>query len=207
MKKLILSLFCYSSIFPQVSLYQGRNPYINNYNDGEIIRIHVNSSFAVTINGEWNRNLQVNLKLLPDKKNLPFLNASEESRNNNRQNKERQNVSEKFKFILSAIVTRQPDGNYRLNANKSISVDGKTTRVLCTGLINEKSIINGDVHSDSIADLNLTINSQPQPTLDESYTGEAGEKTEGAAAQTGFSEEQMKKYVIQYMKEVLGALK
>jgi flagellar basal body L-ring protein FlgH len=216
MKKIIfislMIMYSSSNVFPQVSLYDGRNPYANNYHDGDIIRIHVNNNFAMTVSGEWNRNMEVNLKLQPDKKNLDFLKESEESRNSRRQSKERQNVSEKFKFTVSAVINKQADGNYRVNANKTVTVDGKLTRIVCTGIINAKSIVNGSVNSDEIADLNLNVVSQPQPSKDETYKGpeaaKEGEKEQASDGPQGnFSKDQMKKYIVEYMKEVLGGLK
>jgi hypothetical protein len=208
-KKIILILLALftSNVFSQISLYNGRNPYVNNFNDGDIIRINVNSSFAITINGDWNRNLEVNLKLQPDKKNLPFLNESEQSRNNQRQTKERQSTTEKLKFNISAIINRQAGDTYRINANKTIIMDGKITRIICTGLVNGKSIMGGTVNSDNIADLNLNIISQPQPARDESFTGNPEDQKETEGTQGTFSQEQIKKYILEHMKELLGALK
>lgn len=203
-------------MYSQVSFYDGKNPYVRHYNDGEIIRVNINSLFAVTVSGEWNRNFEVDLKLMPDKKNLNFLQDSEQTRNNSRKSKERQNVTEKFKFTISAVITRDPTGNYRLTANRIINLDGKITRVVCTGLVHEKSISNGAVNSDEIAELNLTVISQPQPARDETYNGPAPEKEDVNAAgqeeKTGgpegnFSKEEMRKYIVEYMKEILGALR
>jgi len=216
MQKIIIIwfvLFPVSFLYPQVSLYDGRNPYTGNYNDGDIVRVYVNNVFNVTINGEWNRNLEVNLKMEPDKDNLAFLKKSQQSRNNQRQSKERQNVQEKFKFNVSAIINKQVAGFYKITANKTVSIDGKITRVLCTGLISEKSIVNGSVNSDEIADLNLVIVSQPQPVKDDSYNGALPEKenneknTEKEQNSGNFNKEQVKAYVIEQLREILGALK
>ncbi|MDH4262030.1 MAG: flagellar basal body L-ring protein FlgH [Spirochaetia bacterium] len=215
MKKIIpilLFVLLTANEYSQVSLYDGRNPYVNNYNDGDIVIINVNNNFSITINGEWNRKIEVNLKLEPDKKNLDFLKESQQSRNSQRQNKERQNVVEKYKFNISAIINKQAGGLYKINADKTINIDGKITRVICTGLINEKSIINGTVKSDEIAGLNLTVISQPLPAKDETYNGndtkEQDTKNElKEDAESNFSKEQIRKYVVEYMKEILGVLK
>jgi len=208
---LFLIVFYTIEITAQISLYQGLNPYSTNSSQGEIIRVNVSSSFSLTINGTWNRNMEINLRMEPDRKNLSFLNSSQQSKNSNRKSMERQNVSEKFNFIISAFINKQDDGSYKITGNRIVTIDGKTTRVQLTGFTDSKSIVNGVVHADSIADLNLFVQSQPQPALDNSYNGgveDNGVNKEGELAKNqDFTPEQTRKYVIEYLQEILGGLK
>lgn len=211
------------ALYAQTSLYRGKNPYTKNYNNGDVIRIKINNDFIIKATGEWNRNFEINMNLRPDTKNLPFLNSSEQNHTTNDKQKMRQNVSQRFRFTLTGTITLQPDGTYRLTAIKSIEVDGTQTRITCTGIIQEKFIKNGSIDADDIANLNLVITSKPKVPRDTTYTMGGGQNAANNTAANGatnnqnrqnqngatdqkFTPAQIRKYVIQYMQEILGGL-
>lgn len=192
-----------SFIYSQTSLFSGVNPYNNRLKTGDIIKVRVNNNFSINLSGDYNRNFEVKLKLMPDNNNLPFLKQSEESRTNVRKIKEKQVAIEKFIFDLPARIVVQDDGIITINGNSTINTNGKMTQTTLTGIINEGSVKNRTVISSEILNLNMQINSRPELPRDRTFSpNEPPESSDSS----GFSEEEIKRYVNQYLQEILGGL-
>jgi len=210
----VVLMVAVGSLQGQSSLWRGVNPYKDNYLSGQILKVEVSEFFEIKVSGDWARNFEVDLKVDPDPKNTPFLQSSEESRDNHRKWKERQNVKEEFIFSINGIITVRADGLFDINATRDIQIDGKQTSVRLSGVINPGDIRNGVIKSDRIANLNLVIISKPVIERDQNYTitpppqneGEEGTNGNPAVTPELFTQEQKNRYIIEHIREILGGL-
>jgi len=215
---IFFTIFMSESFYAQTSLWNNSNPASSNLNNNEILTVLVDENFTIKIDDKWNRNIEMDLMLTPDREYGNFLKPVEESRSNARKVSEKQSVSERIKFSLPARIEEQGNNLYRITATKSFSVDNKESLVQITGFIHARYVKNRSVRSSDIADLTMSItsiakaekNNQIQMQAPEAPVTEnqvaPGSQVNQAPATPVLTEQEKKDITLKYIQEVMGAL-
>jgi len=206
------------SFYGQTSLWNNSNPAGSNLNNNEILTVLVDENFIIKIDDKWNRNIEMDLMLTPDREYGNFLKPVEESRSNARKVSEKQSVSERIKFSLPARIEDQGNNLYKITATKSFSVDNKESLVQITGFIHARYVKNRSVRSSDIADLIMSIssiaktekNNQVQMQAPEAPVPEnqaaSGSQVNPVPETPSLTEQEKKDITLKYIQEVMGAL-
>jgi len=207
MKKKILLLAIIISgeaIFGQVSVYNGADPYRQIFQNGDLVKIFISENLAIEVKNDWSGTTEMELKLTPDKKYFDFLQGTEQSRNSERVQKERNSIKEKFELTIMARIQRLENRLLGVNAQKTVTLDGRESVIQITGVTHPRYIKKSEVSSENVAQLAITIRVKPPIARSNTVTTlEAGE-TEGETP--SLSEEQKNQILLNHIREVLAAL-
>ena len=201
------------SILGQSSLWQDRNPYRDNIEPGQMLEVKVDEVFHINIDSQWDTNTRIQLQLLPDTKNLPFLSSSEQSKTKDSQSKARYRIRDRLAFSMQAIVGASQQNNiYPIQARKTLVIDGKPTRITLTGFIDPKYVKNDMVSSRHVADLNLSVRTEPPPVLDNSIQlkpprpEEITDPENPPPDKAELSEAEKQAILLNHLREIIGIL-
>ena len=205
---LIAALTC-AALFAQESLWKDQNPYVAPPKEGEIVSIEVNESFNIVSDGQWKSSQQFEMKLVPDTKNIPFLTNSQQNKSRSKSSNANNKTRDSYRFHLTGILgARQADGNFPLNATKSLNIDGKPVNVRLTGIVDARRIKQGSIESRFVGNLSLTVQSEPPFPKDEKLNLKppAGTDPNSKPTMTEFSDQLRKELLIDHMKQILGGM-
>ena len=205
----LCALFTCAALFAQESLWRDQNPYFAPAREGEIVAIEVNESFNIVSDGQWKSAQQFEMKLVPDTKNIPFLTTSQQNKSRSKSSNSNNKTRDSYRFHLTGILgAKQPDGNYPINAQKSLNVDGKPVNVRLTGIIDPRRIRQGTIESRFVGNLSLTVQSEPPFPKDQKLDLKppAGTDPNSKPTMTEFSDQLRKELLIEHMKQILGGM-
>jgi flagellar basal body L-ring protein FlgH len=198
-----------STLLAQESLWRDQNPYVAPARNGEIVAIQVNESFQLVSDGQWNSSQKFEMKLVPDTKNIPFLTASQQSKSHSKNSNNNSKLRDTYKFQLTGILgAKQADGNFPINAQKNLNIDGKPVRISLTGIIDPRRIRQGMIDSRFIGNLTLNVQSEPPFPKDNKLNLKppAGTDPNSKPTMTEFSDQLRKELLIEHMKQILGGM-
>lgn len=193
----------------QESLWRDQNPYASPPRDGEIVAIEVNESFHIVSDGQWKSSQQFEMKLVPDTKNIPFLTNSQQNKSRSKSSNSNNKTRDSYRFQLTGILgAKQADGNYPINAQKSLNIDGKPVNVRLTGIIDPRRIRQGTIESRFVGNLSLTVQSEPPFPKDQKLDLKppVGTDPNAKPTMTEFSDQLRKELLIEHMKQILGGM-
>jgi hypothetical protein len=197
------------TLLAQESLWRDQNPYVAPARNGEIVAIQVNESFQLVSDGQWNSSQKFEMKLVPDTKNIPFLTASQQSKSHSKNSNNNSKLRDTYKFQLTGILgAKQADGNFPINAQKNLNIDGKPVRISLTGIIDPRRIRQGMIDSRFIGNLTLNVQSEPPFPKDNKLNLKppAGTDPNSKPTMTEFSDQLRKELLIEHMKQILGGM-
>lgn len=206
---LLLIVGASAPITPQESLWRDQNPYVAPPREGEIVAIEVNESFTLVSDGQWNSSQKFETKLVPDTKNIPFLTNSQQSKSNSKSSLNNSKNRDSYRFQITGILgARQADGNFPVQATKSLNIDGKPVRVQLNGIVDARRIRQGTIESRFIGNLTLNVQSEPPFPKDQKLNLKppAGTDPNSKPTMTEFSDQMRKELLIEHMKQILGGM-
>ncbi len=201
------------ALWAQTSLWQDHNPYISAVRSGDILEILVDENLVTDVDSKWERSDKLELKLYPDTKNLPFLNSSEQSRADNRNNKVRYKLKDGLSFRIAGIVGEaRNDGRvYTLQATRNVRVDGKPAQVQLSALFDPRQVKNRTVRSSQLAELAIVIVSEPpvvrNTTINLKPPRNPADTTPPQPVSTAeLSEQEKQQILLRHLQQILGGL-
>ena len=203
------SVFGVNALNAQESLWRDQNPYVSPTREGEILEIEVTETFSIDTDGQWDNAHRYQTKLVPDTKNIPFLTTSEQSKSNSKNNRNRYKLKDQYRFsVTGQLGKKQDNGNFEINAQRSTTLDGKPVRITLSGVIDSRRIKQGKIESKHIANLSMTITSEPPFPKDQKLNLQPppGTDPKSKPGVTEFSESLRKELLIEHMKQILGGL-
>ena len=212
-QRILFLLLTSTSPFGQSSLWQDKSPYVNDLKAGQMIEVKIDEVFHINIDSKWDTSTKIKFQLSPDTKNLPFMYSSEQSKVKDRQSKARYRIRDRLNFSLQAIVGAPQQNNiYPIQAQKSLIIDLKPTRIRLTGLINPKHVRNDRISSKHIANLNLHILTDPPPERDSTIQlkppkpEDIRDPQNPPPAKAELSEAEKQKILLKHLQEIIGIL-
>ena len=211
--KLIFLFLTFTLLLGQSSLWQGKSPYGDNLEAGQMIEVKIDEVFDININSKWDNSAKIELQLLPDTKNLPFLKSSEQSKTRSRQSQARYQIRDKLNFTMQAVIGAPQQNNlYPIQAQKSLIIDLKPTSITLTGLINPRYVRNNTISSKHVANLNLNINTEPPADRDTSLRlkppkpEEITDPQNPPSPKAELSEAERQQILLRHLQEIIGVL-
>lgn len=198
-----------AAVMAQESLWRDQNTYVAPPREGEIIAIEVNESFQLINDGQWNTSQRYETKLVPDTKNIPFLTTSQQSKSNSKNSSNTSKFRDTYKFQVTGILgAKQPDGNFPIQAQKNLTIDGRPVRIQVSGIIDPRRIKAGSIQSRYVGNLTMNVQSEPPFPKDQKLNLKppAGTDPNSKPTMTEFSDQMRKELLIEHMKQILGGL-
>lgn len=210
MKNKILTVFLFLSgwfIYSQTSIWQDHNPYSVSYKENDIIMVHVQEQFSISMKGEWGYSDEKKRVWNPDTVNFEFLRKSSQNKTASEKNVYSIKSNDGVKFKMPARITgRAQTGVYQIEGTRQINISGKPVRIRLTGMVSGRDIQKYAVQSQNIVDLNINIEMKITPPKDNSVqmkqTGEGEERKSEAA----LSDDEKERYKLEQIRQILGAL-
>ena len=197
-------------VFAQESLWQDYNPYSSNIQDGQFIQVKVNEVFNFSVDGTWDDKNNMSLNLTPDATHLKFLKPSKQTKKYKNKSKSKLNYLRKFNFSVTGILTKVARKSYfKIVASKSFFIDQNIAVVKINGLVNANFIKNNIIDSKSIANLTMKIKLKPKIQKDTQLKLKKPKTTkpgEVVVPQAELSETEKQRYLLKYLKLILGGL-
>lgn len=194
-------------LYAQTSLWQDHNPYVASVKTGDILEIIIDENFVADVDANWERKGTIEAKIYPDVKNFPFLTQSEQSKTRTNNNKVRYKLKDSLRFRIAGLVGEKQGKLFALQASRNLRIDGKPVSLNLTALFDPKHVKNGQIRSSQLAELAITVQSEPpiprdnrinlKPPIDPNQPAPPINTAE-------LTEQEKQQYLLRHLQEILG---